>query len=186
MIATLVLAAVVAGPGAYAVDPGRSEAGFDLKATMHTVHGITRDVRGTVRLTVESDGALGLQGKITVNAASLDTDNKRRDAKMHGETLDVARFPSLVLEPERFTPSGPPVADGPMPGRLIGKLTIRGVTRPVTIDASVTPGAGHAIDVEGRFDVTWGEFGVPDPSFGFIKIAKVVNARFRATFVPGS
>ena len=186
MIAILVLAAVVAGPGAYAIDPARSEAGFDLKATMHTVHGITRDVRGSVRLTIESDGALGLQGKITVNAASLDTDNKRRDAKMHGETLSVAQFPSIVLEPERFTPSGPPDAGGPMPGRLTGKLTIRGITRPVTIEATVTPGAGQAIEVEGRFDVAWGEFGVPDPSFGFIKIAKVVNARFKATFVPGT
>jgi polyisoprenoid-binding protein YceI len=186
MLATLVLAAIVAGPGSYAVDPGRSEAGFDLKATMHTVHGITHDVRGKVRLTIEGDGALGLHGKITVNAASLDTDNNRRDAKMHGESLDVARFPSIDLEPERFTPIGSPDGNGPMPGRLTGKLTIRGVTRPVTIDATVTPGAGKAIEVEGRFDVAWGEFGVPDPSFGFIKIAKVVNARFKAIFVPGS
>jgi polyisoprenoid-binding protein YceI len=184
MIATLVLAAVVAGPGAYAVDPGRSEAGFDLKATMHTVHGITRDVRGEVRVAIESDGALGLQGKITVNAASLDTDNGRRDAKMHGTSLDVATFPFLVFEPERFTPAGEPAADAPMKGHLTGKLTIRGTTRPVTIDATLAPATGHAIDVEGRFDVTWADFGVPDPSFAFVTIAKVVNARFKATFVP--
>jgi len=184
MIATLVLAAVVAGPGSYTVDTGRSEAAFDLKATMHTVHGITRDVRGEVRVSIGSEGALGLQGKITVNAASLDTDNGRRDAKMHGTSLDVAKYPFFVFEPERFTPSGEPAADGPMKGRLTGKLTIRGTTRPVTIDATLAPGSGHGIDVEGRFDVTWADFGVPDPSFAFITIAKVVNARFKATFVP--
>jgi polyisoprenoid-binding protein YceI len=184
MLTTLILAAVVAGPGTFRIDPGRAHAGFDLKATMHTVHGITKKVQGEVQVTVEPDGALGFNGKIVVEAATLDTDNDRRDTTLRNKTLDVARYPSIVLEPERFVPVGSPPASGPVTGKLTGKITIRGTTQPVSIDAQLEPGTGAAIEVSGAFDVTWADFGIPDPSFGFIRIAKIARANFRATFVP--
>jgi len=184
MLTTLILAAVVAGPGTFRIEPGGAQAGFDLKATMHTVHGITKKVQGEVQVTLEPAGALGLKGRILVDTPSLDTDNDRRDATMRTKSLDVARYPSIVLEPERFTPTGSPATNSPMTGKLTGTITIRGTTKPVSIDAQLAPGSGRAIEVSGTFDVAWGDFGVPDPSFGFIRIAKVVNASFRATFVP--
>lgn len=176
MLASLLVAAVVAQPATYRIDPARAEAGFDLKATLHTVHGVTTKLSGEVHAVPEAGGALALTGKIVIDAASLDTGNAKRDATMRGTSLDVAKFPSITLEPERFEPSG---------GRLTGKLTIRGVTREAAIEMTLTPD-GSGWTAEGRFDVTWAEFGIPDPSFAFVRIAKVARARFRATFMPAA
>lgn len=183
MIAALILAAVVVGPTTFQIDPEQAQAGFELKATMHTVHGTTHRVSGEVRALPDEGGALALSGRIEVEAGSLDTSNEKRDAKMHGTSLDVARFPTITLEPDRFAPSALPGPDGRVSGRLTGRLTIRETTRPVTIEATLTV-KGTGIEVTGRFDVAWAEFGIPDPSFLFVRIDKVAHAHFRAEFVP--
>src|SRR6185503_4105432 len=59
----------------YRVNPAKADAGFDLKATLHTVHGHTNQVKGEVRVQDGPGGVLTLSGKIEVVAATLDTDN---------------------------------------------------------------------------------------------------------------
>lgn len=181
MIATLVLSAVVAQAGSFRIDPAASEAGFDLRATMHTVHGATRRVSGSVRAEPD-DGGLKMSGRIEIDAASLETGNERRDATMHAKSLMVAAYPSLVFEPERFTPSATPGPGDEMPGALSGKLTIRGVAKPQTIRVTLAS-RGDRLVVSGTFDVAWAEFGIPDPSFFVVRIESVAHAHFRAEFV---
>ena len=183
MIATLVLAALIAQAAEYRIDPQQASAGFDLTATMHTVHGTTSKLIGTVKVVPENGGGLALTGRIEVDAAALQTGNTKRDATMHGTSLDVTHFPVLVLEPERFAPSGPASEDGRVSGRILGRLTIRGTTQPITIEATLAP-AGTGIAADGRFDVPWADFGIPDPSFLFVHIESVAHAHFQATFVP--
>ena len=107
MLVPLLLAAIVAQPTVFRLDPAGAEAGFDLAATMHTVHGTTTKLSGEVRVVPEDDGSLALSGRIEVDAASLDTGNKKRDATLRGETLEVATYLAIVLTPERFTPAAP-------------------------------------------------------------------------------
>jgi polyisoprenoid-binding protein YceI len=182
MLAAFVLAAVVSQPGTYRIDPHQATAGFELKATMHTVHGNTGKVSGEVHVVPEESGGLALTGKIEIQAATLETGNVKRDATMHDTSLDVAEFPAIALEPERFTPSGPPAADGSVSGQILGRLTIRGVKHPVTVEATLTP-QGSSITAEGTFDVAWADFGIPDPSFFVVRIDPVAHARFKAAFV---
>jgi polyisoprenoid-binding protein YceI len=183
VVATLVLAALISQTTAYRVDAAASEAGFDLKATMHTVHGSTKGVSGEVRVEPEGAGVLKLSGRIEITAASLETGNSRRDATMRSKSLIVDSYPKLVFEPERFEPSSPQAPDGSIPGALTGKLTVRGQTRPQAITATLTP-RGERIVAHGSFDVRWAEFGVPDPSFFMVRIEALAHAHFRAEFVP--
>jgi polyisoprenoid-binding protein YceI len=183
VVATLALAALIQQTAAYRIDAASSEAGFDLKATMHTVHGSTKAVTGDVRVEPEEDGVLKLSGRIEITAASLETGNEKRDATMHSKSLLVESFPKLVFEPERFTPSGAQGSDGSIPGALSGRLTIRGQTRAQAIEATLAS-HGERIVASGRFDVRWAEFGVPDPSFFVVRIDAVAHAHFRAEFVP--
>jgi polyisoprenoid-binding protein YceI len=183
VVATLVLAALVNQATAYRINPAASEAGFDLKATMHTVHGSTKSVTGDVRVEPEAGGVLKLSGKIEISAASLETGNAKRDATMRSKSLLVDSFPTLVFEPERFAPSGTPGPDGSMPGALTGRLTLRGRTQAQVVSATLAP-HGDRIVASGTFDVRWAEFGVPDPSFFVVRIEAVAHARFRAEFVP--
>lgn len=183
MIAALLAAALVAQPAAYRIDPAASEAGFDLKATMHIVHGSTKNVEGAVRVEPEASGALKFSGAIEIGAASIATGNDKRDATLHAKTLQTDSFPTLRFEPERFSPSAPAGGDGSIAGSLTGRLTLRGKTKALSIAATLTP-KGERILAQGTFDVAWAEFGVPDPSFFVVRIADVAHARFRAEFVP--
>jgi len=60
MVTILLVAALVAQAAAYRIDPASAEAGFDLKATAHTVHGTTTAVSGEVQVIPEAaaDGSV--------------------------------------------------------------------------------------------------------------------------------
>jgi len=183
MVTTLLLSALLTQATTYRINPAACEAGFDLKATMHTVHGSTGSVTGEIRVEPEVAGMLKLSGRIEIGAASLKTANDKRDATMHSESLLVSSFPTIVFEPERFTPSGPALPNGLIPGALTGRLTIRGQKRAQAMSATLAP-QGDRIVASGTFDVAWADFGVPDPSFSIFRIKPVAHARFRAEFVP--
>lgn len=183
MLAPLVLAALVAAPTTFRIDAAHAGAGFELDATLHTVHGKTSGVSGQVAATPAPDGSLTFEGKIEIDAKSIVTGNDRRDATMHDSCLDVARHPSFLLEPESFVPSAAAPGGGSVAGTIKGRLTIRGVTRPTTIAATLTP-AGDGIDTEGTFDVAWADYKIPDPSFLFVRLKPVLHAHFFARFVP--
>ncbi|HJQ97528.1 MAG TPA: YceI family protein [Candidatus Polarisedimenticolaceae bacterium] len=157
----------------YRVNPAKADAGFDLKATMHTVHGHTNQVRGEVRVRDEAGGALAMSGTIEIVAATLETGNASRDKTMRGESLAVEQYPVITLAPERFDPKT---------GTLTGTLTIRGVTKPTTIALTLDRQADR-VTATGTFDVPWLDFGVPDPSFAIVRVEKIAHARFSAEFV---
>jgi polyisoprenoid-binding protein YceI len=183
VLAAILLTALVAQAGTFRIDPATCEAGFDLKATGHTVHGTTTRVTGEVRVEPDPVGALTLTGTIAIVAASLQTGNDKRDATMHSKSLLVDTYPTIEFQPERFTPSSPPDADGSVTGVLGGRLTMRGQTKAQAITATLVT-KGERILASGAFDVTWAEFGIPDPSFFIVRIEKAAHAHFRAEFVP--
>ena len=81
--------------GVWTVDPQRSEIGFAVKALwgLHTVRGVFGAYDGT--LTVRAGGAAG---KLTIDAASLDTGHKKRDRHLRSpDFFDVGRNPQIVF-----------------------------------------------------------------------------------------
>ena len=183
MVTTLMLSAFIAQATAYRINPAASEAGFDLKATMHTVHGVTKRVSGEIHAELEGDGGLRITGRIEIDAATLVTGNDKRDATMHGKSLLVPSFPSIVFSPAHFSTSGAAADGAPVSGTLTGQLTIRGKTRSQSMAVTLTPQGGR-ISVAGTFDVAWADFGIPDPSFFVVRIEDTAHAHFRADFVP--
>ncbi len=69
-----------------------------------------------------------------IRIASVNTANERRDNDLRsGRFFAADSFPEMTFVSSRVEPAG----DGRL--RVIGDLTIRGVTRPVTLDTEVTP-----------------------------------------------
>jgi polyisoprenoid-binding protein YceI len=167
----------------YRVDPKTARAGFDLRATLHTVHGTTGDVSGSVKA-VRADGhGFDLEGSIRIQAASLDTGNVRRDRKMREESLRVSTHPEIVFQPSRLVPdpsASPPAGHSAFV--LEGSLTVRGVAKPVKLKVEAFAD-GNRLVVEGGTDLAWADFGVPDPSFAFVRIAKQLHASFHVELV---
>ncbi|GAA3750734.1 YceI family protein [Plantactinospora mayteni] len=133
--------------GRYTIDPARSVIRFDTRA----VFGLL-PVRGTFRI---GSGTIAVAPRVEestaeaeVLAASFDSGLPERDAHVRSaDYLDAAGHPYLRFRGERFVPSG----DG---GALHGQLTVRAVTRPVTLavervaagTAELTARAGTTID----------------------------------------
>ncbi len=166
----------------YRIDPSTARVRFELPATLHTVHGRSEEVSGTVLLRSREDG-YELEGSVRIPAVSLDTGNARRDRKMRKESLLAAVHPDILFEPRRLRiassqPSGP----GRASFLLEGDLAVRGVSRPVALRVEVSNDRGRLL-VDGETELAWADFGVPDPSFLLVRIARRLTVRIHVELV---
>lgn len=118
------------------LDPAHTSVEFAVKHLMiSTVRGRFADLSGTVELDDERPELSTID--VTINVASIDTRQPDRDAHLRSaDFFDVEHFPTLRFRSTRVVRSGDNL-------RVEGELTIRGTTRPVTLD--VTEG-GRAQD----------------------------------------
>ena len=63
---------------------------------------------------------------------------------------------------------------------LTGELTLKGQTRPVTVDASVLRDGANLV-ASGGIPVTWTDFGVEPPSLGFVTVEPTGTVDFLVT-----
>ena len=113
----------------WTIDPVHSQVEFGVRHMMiSTVKGYF-DVEGTIHLDEDDFSASSVE--VTLDAASVDTRNEDRDAHLRSaDFFDVDNHPVL-----RF--KGSPKGEGSEGDgfEVEGELTIRDVTRPVTLEA---------------------------------------------------
>lgn len=130
----------IAGPGVtWQIDPSHTNVEFAVRHLMISkVKGRFAGVSGTIVEGVEP-GAVKVD--VTIDASTIDTRDAKRDAHLTtADFLDVAKYPTIAFAGRRAEPVG----DGRY--RLLGDLTMRGVTREVTLD----------VTAEGRAQDPWG------------------------------
>ena len=138
--------------GTWVVDPKHSNVGFQVKHMgIATVRGHFKAYTG--RLEVHADGSVVASG--TVEAESVDTNEARRDNHLRSpDFFDVERFPQLSFTSTSI------VATGADTLAVTGDFTMHGVTRPLTLEATVEgtgtdPWSGEervALEVTGQLD----------------------------------
>ncbi|MET0134504.1 MAG: YceI family protein [Kibdelosporangium sp.] len=153
----------VAVDGAWTVSDG-SQAGYRVKEILFgqdtTAVGRTNKVSGTVQV----EGTKLTAGTITVDMASVATDKSGRDEQFRNRIMSVAQFPTST-----FKLTGPvDFGDVPAPGQKVtvkatGELTLRGQTKPVTVDLSALRGNDN-IQVQTSIPVAFADYGIPNPS----------------------
>jgi polyisoprenoid-binding protein YceI len=139
----LVLAApALAQSTTWNIDPAHTSAQFSVRHMMVTnVRGQFTKVSGVVN--IDDKDITRSTVEVTIDATSIDTQNDRRDNHLKSaDFFDVATFPTITFKSKSVAAAGA--------GRLkvTGDLTIRGVTREVTLDVEgPTPpiNAGRAI-----------------------------------------
>lgn len=117
----------VLAPNVWTIDKSHSELGFRIRHFMSRVSGTFRDWQGTVTV---DDTARWENGAVavTIQAASIFTDNDRRDADLRSPNFFAAdSFPTIAFRSTRIERSGGKA-------RIHGELTMRGVTRPVILE----------------------------------------------------
>ena len=152
--------AAVAAKTTWAIDAGHSNVEFAVKHLMiSTVRGRFPDVAGTVLLDAESQSKSAVE--VTVNVASIDTRQEQRDEHLRSaDFFDVANFPILTFKSTSIRRDGDSFL-------VDGDLTIRGVTKPVTLRATE----------EGRTRDPWG-----GERIGFSASTKVNRRDFGLTW----
>ena len=112
--------------GDYAIDPAHSRVGFTARHAMVTkVRGSFGEFSGTAHI---DDDPSASHTTLTMAAASFTTGQEQRDGHVKSpDFLDVEQFPEL-----RFASTAVEV-DGDV-YRITGDLTIRDVTRSITVD----------------------------------------------------
>jgi polyisoprenoid-binding protein YceI len=132
-LAAVLLSPAVGNAQTWVLDADHTSVGFKVRHLMvSNVKGEFRSFRGTVE-TDERDVTLSKMS-VTIDAASVNTGVKQRDDHLRSaDFLDAQKYPAMTFVSERIAKAGE---------RLIinGKLTIHGVTRPVSLDVEgLTP-----------------------------------------------
>jgi polyisoprenoid-binding protein YceI len=148
--------------------------------------GRTSNVFGTIQL--EADGAITTdQSRITVDMTSLQSDSNTRDNYIKRNTLQVAEYPNAI-----FVVTGAPGLPVPLPTsgeaafELVGDLTVHGVTRPATWQATATF-ADRDVTGTATTTVLMTDFGMTPPKVGsVVSIEDAVRLELdvRATVAP--
>jgi polyisoprenoid-binding protein YceI len=145
--------------GTYAIDPTHSRIGFVARHAMVTkVRGSFNEFDGSGFFDEEDPSQSTLQ--LTIKAASIDTRNADRDAHLRSnDFFDMETYPEIT-----FASTDVHQVDGEH-YRVTGDLTIKGVTRPVTVDfeytgAAVDPYGNRRIGFEGQTTVNRKDWGV--------------------------
>jgi len=145
--------------GTYAIDPSHSRIGFVARhAMISKVRGWFNEFNGSGYFDAENPAGSHLQ--LTIKAASIDTRNADRDAQLRSnDFLDMETHPEITFSSTAIEQTDDDEY------RVTGDLTIKGVTRPVTVDveyigSAVDPYDNQRIGFEGRITVNRKDWGV--------------------------
>jgi polyisoprenoid-binding protein YceI len=158
--------------GTWTLDPRRTTIQFQTKAMW------VLNVNGTLRATEGSgavDGNGQVTGRLVVDANSIDTKNKRRDAHLRGaDFFEVQKHPTMV-----FDVTGARLgAQGQ--STVKGTLSIRGVTWHVEFQAALRTEGDGAVTLDAQTEIDRSKWGM-----GWAMMGASLNnqATVKATFV---
>ena len=146
-------------------EPGHTAAEFCARHMMVTcVRGHFKDVHGTLDFDPENPAATSIE--VMIDARGLWSGVPARDDHLRSaDFLDVENHPTIT-----FRGKGVELV-GANEGKLRGELTIRGVTRPVTLDVRYL----------GQWKTPWWEDGVdkgPKTRAGFVATTRINRKDF--------
>ena len=163
--------------GTYNVDPAHTRIGFVARHAMVTkVRGAFKEFEGHGYFDADDPTRSTLE--LTIQGASVDTGNADRDAHLRGnDFLDLETYPEITFHSTAVEQvSGDEY-------NVTGDLTIKGVTRSVTIPFDVSgpvqdPWGNQRVGLEGRAEINrkdWGvSFNVALEAGGLLVSEKVV------------
>jgi polyisoprenoid-binding protein YceI len=113
---------------AYTIDSAHSSAGFKIRHLMIAyVRGGFGGVTGDVIF--DPTNPANTQIKASINATTLHTQDEKRDAHVKGKDfLETDKYPTIAFVSKKVT------ADGKNRWKVLGDLTLHGVTKEATLD----------------------------------------------------
>lgn len=177
----------------YSIVPDASEARFVIDEVLQgqpkTVVGTTSQVAGQIALD-PADLDSAQVGTITINARTLTTDSEQRNRAIQNRILQTAQHEYITFEPTRLVGLPDGAAGGAaVPFQIVGNLTIGGVTKEATFDATVTPATTDRLQGSATTTIRYADWGLNIPQVPVVAgVADTVQLQlnFVATQVSGA
>jgi polyisoprenoid-binding protein YceI len=142
-------AGVARAASVFEVDPAHSAIGFSIRHIFTMVPG--RFDKFSANLTYDEAAPEKSTAEVTIDAATVTTDNEKRDAHLHSpDFFNVAKFPNLTFKSTKVEKT-----DQANVYKVTGDFTMLGVTKPVTVQVEVLGvGPDGFGNTKGGFQVT--------------------------------
>lgn len=108
--------------------------------------------------------------EVTINTTSLDSNHAERDKHLRGaKFLDVEKFPEAKFVSTAYKPKGA------MAGTLEGNFTLKGVTKPISIEveqigSGEDPWGGFRRGFEGKTSFKAADYGIKHPAVNEVEL----------------
>jgi len=131
--------------------------------------------------TLNPDGTFAPNSKLSVDMTTITTDDRQRTDSIRRDPLEVTRFRTSELVPKTTTGLTLPLPSaGEFTFKLIGDLTLHGVTKSVSFDVRATRADGK-LTATATANPSWkfGDFGMQPPtSFSVLSIVDEIRMEF--------
>lgn len=135
-----VMVAASAGAAEYAIDPVHSHVGFKIRHLMSKVSGRFDDFGGIIRF--NPDKKADLAANVTIRTGSVNTSNDKRDHHLKSpDFFNVETYPVMTFKSTKARKAEKNKI------RLVGDLTLLGVTKPVVLQVEFL---GEGVDPHGK------------------------------------
>jgi len=153
IFAALLTASIVFAADTYTIDPAHTSFGFTVKHMMiSNVPGEFDKFDG--QIIYSPTDLANSKANVSIDVSSINTRIDKRDAHLKSpDFFDAAKFPTITFVSTQFTPTS-----------IIGDLTMKGVTKqitiPVTISGPVNEMGHQAIGITGSVTINRQDYGV--------------------------
>jgi polyisoprenoid-binding protein YceI len=142
------------------IDPAHSS--FQFKIRHLTVSNVKGDFgKAAGKVTMDGKDPATIKVDLTIEASSIDTGHAKRDEHLRSaDFFDAVKYPTITFV------SKTAVSSGPNRVKVIGDLTIKGVTKEVTVDvdgptaAIKDPGGSERRGASGTTKINRRDFGI--------------------------
>ncbi len=151
-----------------------------LRGSPFTVNGTTNQISGQILVDPTRPSSAQL-GTIRIDARTFATENSQRDRAIQNWVLQTAQYPEITFTPKQLMglPATGNVGET-YTFQIVGDLTVHGVTREETFDATLTPASSDRLVGDASTTIRYADWGISIPQVPAVAgVNEVVQLQLR-------
>ena len=137
-------------------DPAKAKVGFSVKGPFGTVHGNFTGLKSTIKFDEHDLGGSSVEASVDAKTVSTGIGLRNHDVREKEQYLDANKYPEISFHSKK-------IAKTKKGFSAEGELTLKGISRPVQIPFTFSPGGGNAGVFKGAFSFKREDFHIGKP-----------------------
>ena len=155
MIMSAAIAVLPLAAGNWTADTAKATVSFSVKGPFGTVHGSFTGLKATIMFDEKDPSKGSFSASVEAKTVSTGVGLRNHDLRSKEEWLNTDKYPEISFHSKKIEKAGNSY-------KAEGELTLKGVTKPVTISFTFT-GNGATGVFKGQFPVKREDFNVGKP-----------------------